>query len=50
MKLRVIAEGVDTEKQLAFLKQSNCQEMQGYYFYKALPPDEMEVVLKNERK
>ena len=47
MNLRVIAEGVETKNQLSFLKQYNCQDAQGFYFYKPLPAEEMELVLKN---
>ncbi|HKM03741.1 MAG TPA: EAL domain-containing protein, partial [Lachnospiraceae bacterium] len=44
--LKVIAEGVETELQLAFLEEEKCDEIQGYYFYKPMPADEMEKVLK----
>jgi diguanylate cyclase (GGDEF)-like protein len=36
LKLKVIAEGVETEAQLNFLKLHGCDEMQGYYFSAAL--------------
>ena len=39
LDLNVIAEGVETEEQLAFLKTHQCEEGQGYYFSKALPAD-----------
>ena len=40
LKLKVIAEGVETESQLEFLKSHECDEAQGYYFSKPVPPDE----------
>jgi len=38
--LRVIAEGVETVEELAFLKANNCDEAQGYYFSRAVPAEE----------
>jgi EAL domain-containing protein (putative c-di-GMP-specific phosphodiesterase class I) len=32
--LKVLAEGVETEAQLEFLKSNDCDEMQGYHFSK----------------
>jgi diguanylate cyclase (GGDEF)-like protein/PAS domain S-box-containing protein len=48
----VLAEGVETEGQLRFLQQSNCDKAQGFYFYKALPAQEITAILKKlgERK
>ncbi|MEF1186642.1 EAL domain-containing protein, partial [Vibrio sinaloensis] len=34
---RVIAEGVETEDQLALLEKEGCQEYQGYFFSRPLP-------------
>jgi EAL domain-containing protein (putative c-di-GMP-specific phosphodiesterase class I) len=48
MKMKVIAEGVDTENQLAFLKQNNCDQIQGYHFCKPLPVDELSRFLQKE--
>ncbi|MFP0193697.1 putative bifunctional diguanylate cyclase/phosphodiesterase [Pseudomonas sp. PHC1] len=39
LNLNVIAEGVETAQELAFLKDHHCEEGQGYYFSKALPAD-----------
>jgi diguanylate cyclase (GGDEF)-like protein/PAS domain S-box-containing protein len=41
--LQTIAEGVETEAQLAFLREQGCHEIQGYYYSKPLPPDQLEV-------
>jgi diguanylate cyclase (GGDEF)-like protein/PAS domain S-box-containing protein len=40
--LRVTAEGVETEAQLAFLTDLGCQEVQGFLYARALPPAEFE--------
>ena len=44
--LKLIAEGVETAEQAAFLKSKGCHEMQGYYFYKPLPVREFERVME----
>lgn len=41
LNMKVIAEGVETEEQLEFLKSEHCDEMQGYYFSKPLPPKQL---------
>jgi EAL domain-containing protein (putative c-di-GMP-specific phosphodiesterase class I) len=46
MGMGIIAEGVETEYQLDFLNQRMCDEVQGFYYYKPMPVDEMEELLK----
>jgi len=48
--LSVIAEGVETEAQLNFMRTHSCDEMQGYYFSKPLPAAEFEQLLREGRK
>ncbi|MBC7453077.1 MAG: EAL domain-containing protein, partial [Massilia sp.] len=45
LKLEVIAEGVERDAQLAYLRRHGCDEMQGYYFSRPLPEDEFEMML-----
>jgi diguanylate cyclase (GGDEF)-like protein/PAS domain S-box-containing protein len=40
LKLRVVAEGVETRAELAFLQAHECDEAQGYYFSRPVPPRE----------
>ena len=44
--LNVIAEGVETDAQLAFLKQHGCMAYQGYLFSKPVPIEEFEALLR----
>jgi diguanylate cyclase (GGDEF)-like protein/PAS domain S-box-containing protein len=41
LNLKVIAEGVENEAQLSFLRAHRCDEIQGYYFSKPLPVTEV---------
>ncbi|MFN2239498.1 MAG: putative bifunctional diguanylate cyclase/phosphodiesterase [Thermoanaerobaculia bacterium] len=44
--LRVVAEGVETNDQLTFLRQRNCTEMQGFFFGQPIAATGMEELLK----
>lgn len=44
--LEVIAEGVETSEQCAFLKKAECAKLQGYLFSPPVSPDEMERLLR----
>jgi diguanylate cyclase (GGDEF)-like protein/PAS domain S-box-containing protein len=45
LRLKVVAEGVETAEQLAFLRHHGCDEVQGFYFSKAVPAEEFERML-----
>ena len=42
-----VCEGVETAEQVAFLKEIGCAKLQGYYFCKPIPPEE---ILERNRK
>ena len=50
LKMPVIAEGVETERQLAMLKDSGCDLVQGYYFSRPVPPEEFEKFIETEKR
>ena len=50
LKLKVVAEGVETVEQLGFLIEHQCEEMQGYYFSKPIPVDQFGDLLKSGKK
>ena len=50
LNLTVIAEGVETEQQLQFLKDNGCEQMQGYYFSRPVPAGEATELLRSGRR
>jgi diguanylate cyclase (GGDEF)-like protein/PAS domain S-box-containing protein len=49
LSFEIVAEGVETAQQVEFLQKNGCNLMQGYYFYEALPQDEINNYLANMR-
>ena len=47
--LQTIAEGVESEGQLAFLREQGCNEVQGCYFSEPLPADQFETFARAKR-
>jgi len=46
LNLKVIAEGVEDEAQMLFLRAHHCDEIQGYYFSKPLAVDKVADILR----
>jgi len=47
LKLRVIAEGVETQEELAFLQTHQCEQAQGYYFSRPVVAEQFAQLLKS---
>ena len=46
--IKTVAEGVETEEQVSFLRQSGCDYIQGYYYSKPVPIEQFEEVLREK--
>jgi EAL domain-containing protein (putative c-di-GMP-specific phosphodiesterase class I) len=49
MQLRVVAEGVETEEQLTFLRTHGCEAVQGYLFSRPVPAEEARELIARNR-
>lgn len=50
LKLKLMAEGVETEAELSFVYQHQCDGMQGYLFSRPVPAHEFEQLLKTDKR
>jgi EAL domain-containing protein (putative c-di-GMP-specific phosphodiesterase class I) len=50
LRLKVVAEGVEHEAQLEFLRSRNCDEYQGYYFSRPVPAEAFESLLRTGKR
>jgi diguanylate cyclase (GGDEF)-like protein len=50
LEMNIIAEGVETEEQMAYLQKQGCNDIQGYLFSPPVPPEEMSKFLENEKE
>ncbi len=50
LKMNVVAEGVETGKQLQFIDQHGCEEVQGYYFSVPLPAESVTELIFNRKQ
>ncbi len=50
LRIKVVAEGVETVEQLSFLRNTPCHRVQGYLFSEAVRPEKLEQLLKNRKE
>jgi EAL domain-containing protein (putative c-di-GMP-specific phosphodiesterase class I) len=50
LRLKVVAEGVETRAQLSLLSAASCDEMQGFHFSRPLPAEECAVLMRDRRR
>jgi len=49
LNLEVVAEGVETAAQLAFLREHRCDQIQGYYFSRPIPAHEFARMVRDDK-
>jgi EAL domain-containing protein (putative c-di-GMP-specific phosphodiesterase class I) len=50
LHLKVIAEGVETDAQLHFLKRHGCDQVQGFLYGEPIPPEQYSQLLERTRR
>jgi diguanylate cyclase (GGDEF)-like protein/PAS domain S-box-containing protein len=50
LHMQVIAEGVETRAQMAYLRRHRCDEIQGFHFSRALPASQLAQLVRNNRE
>ncbi len=50
LRLKVVAEGVETRGELALLAREGCDEIQGYLFSRPVPPESIEEYLRRGKR
>jgi CheY-like chemotaxis protein len=50
LKLRMVAEGVETEAQMGYLRSIHCDEMQGFFYSRPLPSTDMYALLQSNKR
>ncbi len=50
LNLRIVAEGVENDDQIAFLRKNRCDELQGFRFSKPIPPDQIGAYLHKQNQ
>ena len=46
LDLKVTIEGVETKEQADYVREKGCDEIQGFYYYKPMPPQQIEKLLQ----
>lgn len=50
LKLKMVAEGVETEAQMGYLRSIHCDEMQGFFYSRPLPDTQMYALLQSNKR
>ena len=50
LRMKVVAEGVETQEELSFLQANQCEEAQGYYFSRPVLPQKLAKLLSNGKE